>query len=287
MKRYFAMILACVFGPVLAYGQGRVEPPVWRYTELRRFKVPEARQGVVVDREFFYAVGNHSIGKYRKSDGQPVARWRGPEGGPIIHLNAAYLWQDKLYAVHSNYPGVPMLSSVEIFDPATLEPIGSHSFGRMDGSFTWLDRRKNRWLACFVHYGNRAAEPNRDSSWTQILELDDEWRRVAGWALPPQLIERFGGRGYSASGGAFGPGGYLYLTGHDNTELYVMQFPKAGSVMVWVATIQIPAEGQAFAWDPEEPTLLYSILKRTNEVIVGRVEVGNVLPPSSTTLPEP
>jgi hypothetical protein len=245
--------------------------PEWKYQELRRFPAPEAGQGVVVDAEFFYAINNHALGKYRKSDGSRVASWSGPDAGPIIHLNAAFLYQQKLYGVHSNYPGVPMLSSVEIFDPQTLKHIGTHSFGRMDGSFTWLDRRDDRWIACFVHYGNRAAEPNRDGNWTQVLELDDAWRRTGGWALPAELIERFGGRGYSASGGAFGPGGYLYLTGHDNTELYVMRFPEAGSVLEWIATIQIPSEGQAFAWDPSDPHLLYSVLKRTKEVIVGRV----------------
>ncbi|MFO1452002.1 MAG: hypothetical protein U1F61_27810 [Opitutaceae bacterium] len=246
---------------------------VGRFEELRRFPAAEARQGVVVDSTYFYTVNNHALGKYRKADGVRVGGWQGEEGGPIIHLNAATLHKGRIYGVHSNYPGVPMLSSVELFDPVTLEHVGSHSFGRMDGSFTWLARRKDRWIACFVHYGERGAEPNRDSSWTQILELDDDWRRTGGWALPENLITRFGGRGYSASGGAFGPGGYLYLTGHDNTELYVLDFPKAGSVMRWIATIPIPAEGQAFCWDPVEPDVLYTILKRTREVIVGRVHL--------------
>ncbi len=68
-----------------------------------------------------------------------------------------------------------------------------------------------------------------------------------------------------------GPDGYLYVTGHDNTEFYVLEFPEAGSVMRWIATVPIPSEGQAFGRDPEEPGLFYSILKRTREVIVGRV----------------
>ena len=164
-----------------------------------------------------------------------------------------------------------MLSSLEIFDPVTLKHVGSHSFGRMDGSLTWLDRRENRWIACFVHYGNRGAEPNRDAAWTQIIALDDDWRRTAGWALPPDLVARFGGRGYSASGGGFGPGGFLYLTGHDNTELYVVDFPKAGSVLKWIATMSFPSEGQAFCWDPHEAGVIWSIIKKTKEVIVGRV----------------
>ena len=50
-----------------------------------------------------------------------------------------------------------------------------------------------------------------------------------------------------------------------------MEFPQAGSVMKWIATIPFPSEGQAFCWDPHEAGVLYSVLKRTKEVIVGRV----------------
>lgn len=250
---------------------GELTTPGWGFTELRRFPAPEAGQGVAVDKKFFYAINNHTIGKYRKITGERVAQWEGGAGGDIIHLNAGIVLKGKLYTVHSNYPGVPMLSSLEIFDPATLQPAGTHSFGRMDGSFTWLDRRENRWIACFVHYGSKGAEPNRDATWTQIIAFDDEWRRTAGWALPPDLIARFGGRGYSASGGAFGPGGHLYLTGHDNPELYVVAFPKAGSVLKWIATIPILAEGQAFCFDPDDRNLIYTVLRRTREVSVGRI----------------
>jgi hypothetical protein len=274
MKLPLLFLLVAVALPAAEKSTSPLPPlttPGWRFEELRRYPAPEARQGVAVDRDFFYAINNHAIGKYRKDTGARVAGWEGPDGGPIIHLNAGLIRDGRLLGVHSNYPGVPMLSSLEIFDPATLRHVGTHSFGRMDGSFTWLDRRGDRWIACFVHYGGRGAEPARDSAWTQIIAFDDAWRRTAGWALPADLIERFGGRGYSASGGAFGPGGFLYVTGHDNTEMYVLEFPEAGSVMKWIATFPMPAEGQAFCFDPAQPDLLYSILKRKKEVIVGRV----------------
>ncbi|MBL9203283.1 MAG: hypothetical protein JNL39_22440 [Opitutaceae bacterium] len=284
--RLVAVLLACS-AAVLAADEkitppiGQLTTPGWAYTEVRRFKAPEAGQGVAVDQDHFYAINNHTIGKYMKKTGERVAGWEGGAGGEIIHLNAGFIRDGKLFTIHSNYPGVPMLSSLEIFDPSTLKHIGTHSFGRMDGSFTWLDRAPRtatpaaagKWIACFVHYGNRAAEPNRDATWTQILALDAEWRRTAGWALPPDLFARFGGRGYSASGGAFGPGGYLYLSGHDNTELYVVDFPKAGSVLKWIATMPFPSEGQAFCWDPHEPGILWSIIKKTKEVIRGRVSI--------------
>lgn len=270
-----------LFGLLTLAGAGAAESPAagpsgaaahgWGYTELRRYKADEARQGVAVDREHFYAINNHTIAKYRKDTGARVAAWEGGAGGDIAHLNAGIVLNGRLYTVHSNYPAVPMLSSVEIFDPATVTPVDSQSFGRMDGSLTWLDRRGDRWIACFVHYGQRGAEPGRDPAWTQVIAFDDEWRRTAAWALPADLLARIGGHGYSASGGAFGPGGNLFLTGHDNPELYVLQFPKAGSVLKWIATLPIPAEGQAFAFDPANPDQLYTIARKNREVVVGRI----------------
>jgi hypothetical protein len=269
------VLLAC---PIVAAEDASkpIATPGWRFEETSRFTAPEARQGVAADTEYLYVVSNHTLGKYRKSDGSRVATWEGGEDGPIIHLNAGTLVEGRLYCAHSNFPGVPMLSSVEIFDPVTLQHLASHSFGRTDGSLTWIQRRGSRWLACFVHYGRRGGEPGRGPSWSQVVEFDDEWRRLRAWTFPDKLTDRFAG--YSCSGGAFGPGGYLYVTGHDLPELYVLEFPAAGSVLEWRATVPIAAEGQAFDWDPTQPNVLYSIVKRTREVIVGKVHVPSRLP---------
>jgi hypothetical protein len=264
--------------------------PGWRYEELRRIPATEAGQAAVVDREFIYAINNFTIAKYRKTSGERVALWDGAKGGPIIHMNAGIIVEGQLYCAHSNYPGVPMLSSVEIFDTATLKHIGSHSFGRTDGSLTWIDRRERSsslsagnsggsagtWIACFVHYGKRGGEPGRGPEWTQIVEFDDQWRRLRGWALPADLLAHIGARGYSLSGGAFGPRGLLYVTGHDHPELYVLDFPSSGAALKWVATVPISAEGQAFSWDPSEPGILYNVGRKTREVIIGRVHPGRI-----------
>lgn len=247
--------------------------PGWNYQEQRRVAAPEAGQGVAADREFIYAINNHTIAKYRKEGGGRLAVWEGGEGGAILHLNAGVVFERRLYCAHSNYPAVPMLSSVEIFDTATLQHVSTHSFGRSDGSLTWLDRRNDRWIACFVHYGKKGGEPGRDPGWTQLVEFDDQWRRTGGWGFPAAFVAHLGTRGYSISGGAMGPGGHLYTTGHDNPELYVLDFPSAGSVMTWTATIPITAEGQAFGWDPQVPGVLYTVGRRTREVIVGLMKM--------------
>jgi hypothetical protein len=245
--------------------------PASRVTETQRFVAAEARQGVAADAEFLYVISNHAVGKYRKSGGERIASWECPEGEPLIHLNAGVVFEGRLYCAHSNFPGVPHVSSVEIWDTNTLRHVGSRSLGRTDGSLTWIDRRNGRWIAAFVHYGGRGGEPGRGPEWTRIVEFDDEWRETGGWTLPAELVVRLGTDGYSTSGGALGPGGLLYLTGHDAPELYVLSFPSAGSVLRWIATLPIPAEGQAFGWDPVEPSVAHFVLKRTREVITVRM----------------
>ena len=100
-----------------------------RFEEVRRFSAEEARQGVAVDDRHFYAISNRQIGKYDKQSGERVGSWEGAPDGPIIHLDSGVVLDGRLYCAHSNYPGVPMVSSIEVFETATLEHVESHSFG--------------------------------------------------------------------------------------------------------------------------------------------------------------
>lgn len=106
-------------------------------TEVARFPANEAVQGVTVDSEFVYVIADHALGKYRKADGTKVAAWTAPKDSKIKHLNAGVVIGGKLYCAHSNFPLKPDESSVEIFDAATLQPIGRHVFTNPPGSLTW------------------------------------------------------------------------------------------------------------------------------------------------------
>lgn len=277
---WLLMLPAAVFSaePVTPVVSATPSTDGWRYVDIRRMPASEARQGVAADDEFLYVISNHALGKYRKNTGARVAGWECPAGEPLTHLNAGIVHEGRLYCAHSNYPGVPNVSSVEIWDTTTMQHVGSHSFGRADGSFTWLDRRNGRWIACFVHYGGKGGEPGRGPEWTRLVELDDEWRQTGGWVFPDNLMQKLGARGFSVSGGAFGPGGFLFVTGHDDAALYVLAMPEAGPALKWVATIPISAQGQAFGWDPREPGLLYTLSKAGREIIVGRVTRASEAP---------
>ena len=100
----------------------------------------------------------------------------------------------------------------------------------------------------FANYDAKGGEPGRDHRWTTLVKFDDQWRRVGAWALPAAVLERMAP--YSCSGGGFGDDGLLYVTGHDRPELYALAVPtEGGATLDLVATLAIPFEGQAIAWD--------------------------------------
>ena len=236
----------------------------WRHEELKRHKAPEAHQGVAVDAAHFYAITNTAIGKHRKDTGERVSGWQEDKGGRIRHLNAGVVLDGRLYCAHSNYPELPMESSVEIFDPETMAHLQSIDLTFKNGSLTWVDRRDGWWYACYAQYA-KTGDPAR----TRVLRYDTNWKAAGELAFPPEAVAKFGKN--SSSGGSFGQRRHLFITGHDAQELYVLDLPVNGVSWVWNGVIPISAHGQAFAWDRSQPGLLYSIDRKTHEVIVSRI----------------
>jgi hypothetical protein len=215
---------------------------------IAKFKTDEATQGVAVDRDHFYAIANATIGKYERNTGKKVGAFRSTPQIPLIHLDGGAVISGKLYCSHSNFPETPMLSSVEIFDPRTMEHIGSQSFGRDEGSLTWVDWYDNSWWVCFGHYNGKGGEPGKPNTMTKIVRYDKEWRRVGGYSFPTDIFARWDGM--TASGAVWGPDNLLYVTGHHAPEFYQFRLPRSGSVLELVRIIKSPAEGQGLAIDP-------------------------------------
>lgn len=241
----------------------------WQHEELKRFPAAEANQGVVADADHLYVIHNNAIGKYRKDTQEKVGEWKDAKGGPFIHLNAGIMHEGKLWCAHSNFPRLPMTSSVEIFDPQTLAHERSTSLGLTPGSLTWISWHEGHWYACFAHYSKDKPVTGKDPSWTELVRYDAEWRRTEAWVFPPRIIEIF--HGSSSSCGTIAKDGTLFITGHDAKMLFVLRFPKAGSVLEWTDTIPISAEGQAFSWDPTQPDLFYGIIKKNKEVVISKI----------------
>ncbi len=233
---------------------------------IRTYDLPQVRQGVTVDSLYFYVINNSSITKHHKTGGQMVLSWEDKDS-LILHMNSGSIIQDKLYVVNSNYPEYPMASSLEIFDPHTLQHIGNHSFGIVNGSATWMDRYNDHWYVAFAHYTGRGSEPGKDNSWSRLVKFDLKWRQIESWVFPGDLLDRFESR--SNSGGVILSDGKILCTGHDNYEVYVLEFPEKGYTLNWTGTLTVGSFGQGIDFDIEGGSeYLYGIIKKKNRVVV-------------------
>ena len=236
--------------------------------EVRRIPAEDANQGAVSDGRHLYAIDNAAISKIDMASGKAVARW---QGDPALfkHMNSCIALQGQLVCAMSNYPDVPQASAVEWFDTAKMLHVATHSLGPGHGSLTWIDWHDGSWWACFANYDGKGGEPNRDHKATTLVRFDSHFAEQGAWLFPPAVLDQMAP--YSSSGGAWGDDGYLYVTGHDRPELYVLALPEAGSILRHVATIPIPTNGQAIAWDPKEKRMLWSIERKVRELVASRV----------------
>jgi hypothetical protein len=246
-------------------------PLVLEARMTREFDAPEARQGVAVDRDHFYAVVNTVIGRYDKRTGEFEARWMGPRDGLVRHINSCFAERQQLWCANSNFPETPMGSSIEVFDTQTMQHVRSHSLGMLDeGSLTFFDRLGGGWIAGFAHYNEIGGLEYKDARFAGLVLYDPQWRRTGGYMLPASVLDRMSP--HAASGGAIGPDGLLYLFGHDRPEMYVLARPNMGPTLLHVATIAVDAAGQAFSWDrTSRGREIYTINRPTGAVRVFEV----------------
>ena len=124
------------------------------YRIVRTFHCGDDAQGVAVDENNFYFISNQSISKYTLQ-GDLVATWKEEDSELIHHFDGGIIIDGLLYCSHSNYPEVPMASSIEIFDPESLTHLKTISLGIDVGSCTWVVRGDDCWYVGFAHYDSK------------------------------------------------------------------------------------------------------------------------------------
>jgi hypothetical protein len=264
MKIKLILLLKFLLVACLSFSQ--TEKGGFRTREI--FKTPEAKQGVAVDANYFYTVNSTGIGKYDKNTGSMVLSWKDTTG-KITHLDGGVVIKDNLYCAHSNYPGIPMTSSIEIFTTNDLRHTGSHSFVNNYGSCTWADFYDNSWWICFAHYDQFKKDINKGTEWTVLVRFDSEWNEKESWTFPKNIISEV--RPMSVSGGSWGVDGRLYITGHDSAEVYILKLPQSGSVLEYLRSVKIDSHGQGISWDRSEKNKLYGIIRKENSVVVSEL----------------
>lgn len=236
---YRFILLAILASCGFAYSQG--------FTVEKTFRVGSVHQAVAVDGHWFYTISNREINKYTL-DGEWVAGWKEADLDKVKHLNSGVVVDGKLYCAHSNFPEVPMASSVEVFDTKTMQHAESISLGINIGSCTWIIPKEKGWFVFFAHYDNNGREHEKDVSLSQLIEYDNHWVRKRGWTLPGALVEKV--RPNSLSGAVM-INGTFYCTGHDAEEAYLLKLPDRGMNLLWTGTVSVPFKGQGIAADKE------------------------------------
>lgn len=236
--------------------------------EVRRLSAAEANQGVAADASSVYAIDNSRIGRYDKASGRRMASWTG-DPGRFKHLNSCIVRLQQLVCAASNYPEVPMRSQVLWFDAATLRLRRVLPLPFDGGSLTWLDWHEGGWWAGYANYDGKGGAPGRDHRSTAVVRYSARFAVRAVYRFPTTVLDRFAPR--STSGGAWQNDGLLYVTGHDRPELYVLRLPEKGQTLIHVTTIGTPTGGQAIGWDAREPKQLWSIDRKTSEVVESKV----------------
>lgn len=247
--------------------------------EVRRLPASEAHQGVAADAHSVYAIDNSRIARYDKGSGRLLALWQG-DPTRFRHLNSCIVRSRELVCAGSNYPDVPMTSMVVRFNARTLRLHDVRDLPPGYGSLTWLDWHDGSWWAGYANYDGKGGEPGRDHRDTVIVRYSADFIARAKYRFPDSVLARFAPR--SASGGAWGKDGLLYVTGHDRPELYALSVPKHGANLQHVATIPTPTGGQAIGWDGDQ-RCLWSIDRRGGMLVASRVpEVEGLRRPSTT-----
>ena len=225
----------------------------------------DVKQGVAVDDEYFYAISNTRISKCDKGTAKVIATWqadtkkRGYEH--FKHLNSGVVVEGKLYCAHSRYGVDPNDCTVEIWNVENESLVHERTIRmpRKYGSLTWIDRHPDRsWWMCYAVYGKNA---NAGTRLVKYRYEGGEFIEVESWRFPEEVVANWGKA--SCSGGSWGPDGYLYTTGHDHAEAYVLQIDKENTLSYVRTEKGVGFFGQAIAWDrPSKDPVLWGIVRK-------------------------
>ncbi len=242
---WLSICLGLLF-PLLAGAAADESPGGW--VMAAELAAPEAHQAAAADQRFFYAINNTTVAKYDRQTGRRVS----VSEGEARHLNSGWIRDGQLYCAHSNYPQTPERSELRVVDLKTMRLSVFKDFGESaHGSLTWAVHHDGFWWCNFARYGDQNHR-------TVLVQYDDDWRQLAVWRYPPEVLAELGS--YSVSGGIW-RSGQLLTTGHDDRVLYRLRLPDQSATpdgqgdqqpqaLEYIDTVPAPFTGQGIAEDP-------------------------------------
>lgn len=242
------------------------------FRKIAQFEIPHARQAIAVNNDFLFGIDDAAVGKYDKKTGVLVASWSAPAESHVQHLNSGIILDEKLLAAHSNYPDFPIENSIESWSPESLEHVGTRKISGRYGYAVWVDWHGRSWWVAFAHYEKTRPMTGFGSEKTTLVRFDDDWNELDSWVYPSTLIDRMAPK--SNSGGAWGPHGVLFLTGHDAAELYAVIPERAKGELTLLDVLPVDNAGQGIAWDPVDSGTLFAMKREGRIVTRSKLEVS-------------
>lgn len=218
----------------------------------------DAFQAAAVDAERLYAISNKRITSLDRTTRKAIQEWEAANDSLVKHLNSGVVFNGQLLCANSNWPKVPLINTIEIFDAVTLSPVEQKMFPEQEAAINWIDRYDNSWWIAFAYYGDQVHK-------TYLVRYDNDWNELGKWTFPKIVTDRFSP--HSNSGGSFRSNGDLYLTGHDHKEAYIVRVPVESKVLEYRKTVPIAMEGQGIAWDRQNSNHLYGISRKKRQII--------------------
>ena len=224
----------------------------------------KVNQGVAVDAKYFYAISSIKIYKCDKSTGKIIATWQADKKNDAFkhfkHMNSGTVVEGHLYCAHSRFGIDPNDNTIEIWnvEGERLDHEKTIKLPRKYGSLTWIDRdRDHSWWMCYAVYGK---DKNKNTTLVKYQYRGGKFIEEQSWTFPEEVVRHWGKM--SCSGGSWGPDGYLYTTGHNQSEAYVLEVDKDNHLKYVRTEKGVGFFGQAIAWDrfSKEP-ILWGIVK--------------------------
>lgn len=220
------------------------------FLSVKMFWNKDAHQAIAVSKNYFYAISNKSISKCDKITGKVVKRYKSDDSN--MHLNSGTIIGSQLFC--ANNP--KNFNSIVVFSK-NLRIIKSFDIDIKNGSLTWIDINDGKWFGMVAFYKNQVHK-------THLVQFNIANNKLIikkKWFFPTSVTKRF--YPYSCSGGSF-KDNFLYCTGHDKKEIYVMSVVPNKQLLKHVKTIKSYSTGQGIDFDGN---YLYGIHRKKKLVI--------------------
>jgi outer membrane protein assembly factor BamB len=197
---------------------------------------------------------NHS-----KENGEQISAWAANRKvaaqAHFQHMNSGTVIDGKLYVAHSRFPLALNDNSVEVFllENGSIRHEATIRMPKDHGSLTWIDKKSDdSWWMCYAVYGK---PQNRKTTLVKYCSDKGSFIEQQSWIFPAEVVDKWGVM--SCSGGSWGADGKLYVTGHDNAEVVVLEMDSAAALRYVRSEPVAGIAGQAIAWDRsvEKPSL--------------------------------